>query len=167
MAELLRRLKSPASWQSSEHLQPDEVSADVACDLLTKDSSLSVWCYDPKDPSCIEDVALALLTTGNRIDRVFLARVEESALRDAGLTVRTSRGNSPVNDVNDKHADIVGLDLSRLALVGKLLADAVRMNRMEEVSQVRAGELLRKGLERRRFDLLRLQPELRRKLEAS
>ncbi len=119
---VLVRMISPAKWTQVGDLSSGEIAADaVTGDLRTIQNRLSFWRCVTSDPLEIELVALALAAGRDRLDLIYL-EVEE--VRNRGLRMTATPGNTPISSLRSHHVDVDQLNLSRLGTVAHLIAMA-------------------------------------------
>ena len=161
----LARKFSRAKWDPKPYLAPNEIRADALTRCLcTSDDTLSFWrCGPTKDD--VDEVALALVTGMERVDKIDIVLVEESQLRDAGLKPEPSAGRTPVSDLGSRHVDVAHLDSVRLAAVAKCVADSVRAEGATfRYTKKHLEAVLRRALSKGRFKLKDVHQGLQRAL---
>lgn len=126
---LIRKI-SRAKWESNSSLLPEEIGADAITGCLrTFNNSLSVWqCGQVQREEDIKEAILALAASMERIDKIDVVIIDKSALEEKGIALEPTPGNTPVEDLRDKHLDIIRLDTSRLCLIAQYIAEKIRRN---------------------------------------
>lgn len=162
--EFVVRKITRGKWDPQRGLAPDEVGADaVTSDLRAPGNELSVWECDPGDAELAE-VVLALASTLERMSRLDLVLLERAGLEGGGLTLRATpeRGTANVPQLNQRHVDIVGLDVARLGFLALQIRDRVRAGSgWRRFREREVLDILCAAIRFRRLDADRLQPSLR------
>lgn len=139
---VLARKISLAKWQERAGLNADEVPADAVGDLRTLGNGLSFWhCKDDTD-SEIHKVVLALAAGLERVDKMDLVWVDESAVTDDKLDCVKSEGDTPVDSLRNRHVDIVNLDLVRLGKLAMLLAKGISKTQCRRINKKDVVEII-------------------------
>lgn len=162
MTHLARKF-SRAKWDRKPYLAPDEIRADALTRCLrTTDDSLSFWRCESTEAD-VDEVALALATGMERLEKIDVVLVEERELRGSGLRPEPSEGRTPVGDLRGRHVDVVHLDAGRLGTIARCVADAVHTK--QTTFFFTRGRL--KGILRRAIEAGRVRTEsLKEKVQA-
>lgn len=161
----LARKITRAKWESDEGLSKEEISADaVTADLRTSDNALSFWKCEPTSEQSIEDVALAIVANGSRIDKVELVWLTEDKLLDDGQTLENSKGKTPFAELVNQHFDVSRLDYVRLGKVAHCVVDAINANQYRRLRKKRVAELLATAIVQGRIDPNSLHEKIREEL---
>jgi len=129
MSYLVRKI-SRAKWLPTNGVSGDEIPADaISVDLRTKENALSFWRVDARRwDDGLRQVALALATNADRIDKMDLTWVKSEDLAAEGISVNATAGNTPIQSLSHMHVDVNQLDTVRLCSVAKFLSHAIEQN---------------------------------------
>ena len=159
---LLARKITRAKWRPSHSLSPGEISADaITGDLRTQGNTLSFWQCPSGNHAAIEQAALAIASTGDRIDKVDIVWLDDADLKNDGQTVETTEGQTPILDLNELHVDVCHLDFTRLGKVAQRIANAINEERYIRIPRARIQAMLADAIERGQVDRGSLQPKVR------
>lgn len=127
---------STAKWRARTNIAENEISADaVTYDMRTTDNTLSFWLYDPTKEGSLEDVALALASVRDNIQRLDLVWVDQQQVEQINLRIETTRGETPARYLQVNHRDVVGIDLSRLVALARNVANAISNNQTRRFTE--------------------------------
>lgn len=84
---------------------------------------MSVWSVNN-----IEDAVLALASTNTSIAIVDVVELDAKRLNQLNLKVRQKNAKTPVEQLNDKHYDIVELDYTTLGVIANEIASETIKN---------------------------------------
>ena len=164
MPYFLRKIRK-ARWYAPTWLTEGELPADPLGDLQTKNNGLSLWEVDDEQTNIIEVVVALASTSQNlsNIDYVLLASDElERVQRRVGFDVRKTAGDSPYEDANKWHCDIVQLSASKLV---ELAAVVFRVGSKERVTEPSVLQYLVEAVSTKKLPLKRLLPDLQAKVK--
>lgn len=126
MPTFLARSISLAKWNARENISADALPADaVTIDLRTKDNILSFWICNPTDENSLQDVALAIASTRDTVQRLDIVWLEERNVARMDVAINPTVGETPAKHLNKNHRDIVGIDLLRLVRLARSVGSAV------------------------------------------
>ena len=145
-----------------------EIAADaVTSDLRTKDNELSMWlCSGNEDLSTLEAVALALAAGFERTEKLQLVWIGKDELLQAGISLATTKGNTPVSSLSDRHVDLKGLDYVRLGSVAKLVSEAVARNHIHLFREQQVVKLLANAIKTNALNAADLKAKVRTSVES-
>jgi hypothetical protein len=150
----LSRMVQRQKWEPTQDLGLNEIAADaVTADLRTTGNTLSFWRGD-NDSTAVEQVALALATSRDKLDRIDIAWMPENLFEEDKLTLEASDGNTPVETMRSRHMDIIRLDVSRLGAVAVIIQQGVRNRQCRRFTKAQVSKLIKEALEN---NLLRLE----------
>lgn len=153
MAFLLRMVQRQ-KWEPTQDLGLNEIAADaVTADLRTTRNSLSFWRGDD-DSAAVEQVALAVATSRDKLDRIDIAWMPENLFDECTLPLEASKGVTPIQSLRSRHVDVIRLDVSRLGTVAAIVQQGVRNGQCRRFSKAQVSELVKKAVEN---DLVRLE----------
>src|SRR5438309_395449 len=104
MPLLARRVKIARAWAEIRRALPDatDIPIEVISDLIESKGEASFWVVKETKGEEI-DRLLAALQTETRVTEITLAFVEESALTNLGVEIKSSTGHSADTDINNNH----------------------------------------------------------------
>src|SRR3974390_2914323 len=95
MALFLARSISIAKWNARINLEPHQIPADaVTADLRTANNTLSFWLCDPSQESSLEEVALALSSARDQVQRLDLVWLPEQQISQMKIKLEPTRGDT-------------------------------------------------------------------------
>ena len=158
----LARKVSRAKWQPTEGFAEGEIPADaVTADLRTQGNKLSFWqCFNGTKVE-VEDVALALATVGNRVDKIDIVWISENDLRSDGQDWDVTKGNTRVTDLIWCHVDVAFLDFGRLGNVAYRILAAIEAGQIRRLTKKGVARLIAKAVRERRVELADLEEKVR------
>ena len=118
MHVLVKKLNA-APWKILGAVRVEDIPADRfgSC-LKTKGNTLSVWrCQE----NSLDEAVLAIVAANDYLDTFDIVVFSEDELGEAGLDVRETRGETPIDDLADTHRDIVDMTYSSLGAIGRLI----------------------------------------------
>jgi hypothetical protein len=127
--EHVARKFSKAKWEVMPFMEGNDIVADaITVCLRTFDNKLSFWQCSLERGS-LEEVVLALATGPNsRLEKLHLMALSKEELQAQGLVFSESEGNTVVNDLRNRHIDLIELTLDKLSKVARLMASQIRKN---------------------------------------
>jgi hypothetical protein len=156
-----------SKWESTSYTKgTSDVRADsiTGRDLQTTHECLSVWrCSNSKDDAA--EIALALATTFSTIEGVHIVLLDRRSLEDLGFAFNDVRGDTRVEDLNERHTDIVDLDIFKIILLAICITIKVRADDCYQFTKREVEGLLRKAIGSGRLDPTRLPRDIQRQLQ--
>ena len=107
-------------------LKNDEIHADPLADFVTTKNSLSVWRVED-NKSNLQRIIAALAAIRDRIDKLDYVLFDEKLLKECDIKVKLTEGNSPDQEANAWHYDLIELSAQKLVK----LAETVWENQPE------------------------------------
>ena len=162
MPFVLRKINK-GYWQIPNWLPVGDLQANVLKDLNAKDNRLSVWLVDD-DLTNLDDVAVALASNSNQVDKLDIALLKEEIVCKLGIEIEQALGKTPYTAANDWHRNL--RDLSLLKCVGLaygIFDNSCTIKRYPEKDVLR---LLCRAVSTRRVQLSDLQEKVRKKVQA-
>ena len=138
MAYVLRVIRK-ARWyrdESTAWLGEGEFQADALADLETKGNALSLWVV-ADDRSNLEQVVSALASTRQYIANLDYALLDQKFIAEHNLKLQPVTGNSPYEQVNMWHHDLVELSASKLCVLAKIIFECGEKKRYTEKDVLR------------------------------
>ena len=138
----LARMISQAKWRQLEWMNEGDISADaLTCDLRTLENNLSFWRCNEASIKDIEDVALAIASGRDKIEKIDLVLINDSHLKNDCKT-KESKGRTPVENLVDLHVDVFELNYYRLGVIARCIASAIADDQCYRVTKKRIETLL-------------------------
>ncbi|MCY4325460.1 MAG: hypothetical protein OXC81_05505 [Betaproteobacteria bacterium] len=153
-----------AKWGSNEGLKPGEVPSDaITGDLRTQNNRISLWkCLSQKQKH-IEQIALAIVASGDYINRVELALIPADLLLH-NPDLHDTEGRTPYRKLASEHCELTSLDGVRLVQVARLIADSIGKKLTCTIPKRRLMEITRNAIEQGHIDPADLSDELRKRV---
>jgi hypothetical protein len=163
---ILRKIRK-ARWRGSEvigWLSSDDLQADALVDLATKDNRLSVYIV-ATDRFNLERILAALAGNCDFISNLDYVLLEENALDEINIKIASVKGETPDEEVNAVHRDLVELSATQILALAKLFSTRGERNRL---TGRRVLELLVRAVDSGQIerDRLKVKPEEIAKIDA-
>ena len=156
--------KSGHDWNLE--LEKDEIPADaLTIDLKTKENKLSFWQSETDQDVDLKQVVLAILSAGDRLDKIDYVWIKKDDLIADGLFLENTKGKTPVVNLIERHVDIIKLDYVRLGLVAKRVDHAIENKQCDRLRVTEVKSLLQKAVDEGQVGLDDLQEGIKKKLE--
>lgn len=112
-----------AKWSELEN----SVCADgVTYCLRTSGNTLSFWKSENLDNSSIEDIVLAFVANGDKVERLDIILLDEQFFDENELSVENTDGNTKVEDLIKNHRDVVSLNIRKLEILSSEILQKVK-----------------------------------------
>jgi len=124
----LARKFQRAKWQIYDFMNHQDIQADAigGC-LRTYSNTLSFWrCCNTEDD--IREVALALAADFEKPDKMHLIIFKYTDITAQGFQFEEVPGRTPIQELRDRHLDLVHLTLDNLALFAHFMKPRVRQD---------------------------------------
>ena len=161
MAKFLRMIRQ-ARWLKYPDLQwmsQGDIQSDALRDLQTEDNKLSVYRIGSEEIT--ERIVIALAANRNTFSNLDYAIFEEKDLESANIQIRQQTGETPDEEINKLHYDLVNLTVERIVQLAEIVAVAQQDRKLRK--QIEAGINL--AVHAGHLDKDRLGPQLLAKLE--
>lgn len=161
MAYVLRVIRQSRWLDYLRQVSTDaDVPADPLGDLHTRDNRLSVFIVNAQNDSEIERVVAACAANRETLQNVDYALLDAARLAEADVGIESTRGETPDDQVNDCHRDLVSLTGLKLVGLARLILAHGSMDRVlwKQVAALIRGA----GFDKTRC---RLKPDEWRKIE--
>ena len=156
MGYIVRKI-SRAKWEQKEELGQNAIQADaVTTDLRTKGNCLSFWKCSTADEDELQEIVLALVAAPlvERIDKIDIAWIEEDYIKSKNIHSESTKGDTLISDLKDKHIDILRLDLQKICSLAMGLCKSIREDgNYKRYTKKEILELLCKAVEEKRLTL--------------
>jgi hypothetical protein len=145
--------ESPPSW-----LAEGEFLADVLLDFGTRDGALSIWLVE-EDNANLEQLQTALMAARGKADVLDYLLFDREILSDCGIEVQESSGDTPDEEANNWHCDVIHLTGPKLLeLVKQVCASDIVWDRIQARQ---ARQMIADAVRSGRIPLQQLQKRLR------
>lgn len=134
---------SKSKWPDEEVLdkQTDEailplLKADALTSCLrTSQDELSLWTVENTNEEEIEKAILALITNSRleRLDRIQVVYFDEDNVKQLGLTLKKSPGDTVISTYTNLHQDMIELNFEKMGKVSALITSALRDKRIKSI----------------------------------
>lgn len=159
MSYLVRKFNR-AKWAQTNPETGDIAADAITSCLKTSNNELSFWRIDNKIEDEINAIIVAMTAGGDRVDTIDVAIIDEEELKKYCKIV-DSTGNTPVEDMKDKHCDLVELTHSKLGSIANLIYDEIKSNSYKRITTKPLKALLYIALNANKFQPEELQPTMR------
>lgn len=119
---ILRKIRK-SKWYKHERvpwLAEGELQADALGDLQTSNNELSVWQVED-DRSNLERIITALAANSDHISNLDYALFDAQVLLELNIQSKHSRGNTPDEEANVWHLDLIQLSAQKLMKLAKAI----------------------------------------------
>jgi hypothetical protein len=162
--QLLRGIRQ-SRWykkEASPFLEEGDIPADPLGDLSTTQNTLSV--YVVNDDSDISRIVTALAAKRQNFSNYDYILFDQSILSQLGIDIEENLGDTPDEEVNRKHCDLVGLSGLRLVELVRLMLVNSDEDDVGRVSKKDIEKWLKEGVTHDHLNLEKIDKELREKL---
>ncbi len=165
---------SKSKWPDEEVLdkQTDEailplLKADALTSCLrTSQDELSLWTVENTNEEEIEKAILALITNSRleRLDRIQVVYFDEDNVKQLGLTLKKSPGDTVISTYTNLHQDMIELNFEKMGKVSALITSALRDKRIKKKKEKKLTALLTRAIESGLVEQKKLHMLLQHKL---
>lgn len=168
MSYLVRKI-ARAKWPNTQNLSNfniDNLKADaISSCLRTQKDTLSIWEIDSL--SEIDDAALALVSSSEHLDGIFMVSIDKNLLTSQGLQLIKTPGNTPVLDLQQKHHDVYGLTYNSIGKFAHCIIEALNQQSFtHKYTKGQLKNLLNDAVTKNRVNIDSLNEKLKAKLES-
>lgn len=163
MPLVLRTIRK-AKWYRHEGvswLEEGELQADALGDLVTKNNELSVWIIRD-DESNLEQVVAAMAATRHHLSNFDYALFDLQHLSDLNIRMQHTRGESPDEQANAWHRDLIELSASKIMQLAKIIMEEAERRRVSE-KQIR--RMIIRAVNADQIDRAQLAPGIASKID--
>ncbi len=166
---VIRKVDRRPLWDRTAHiaepwLRTEDLAADALQDLRTKGNRLSVYLISSLEPSELDRLLAAMAANRNLLDKLDYAAFDASLLNDLQIKVEPTLGETPDEEVNKWHRDLVELTACKLTNLGLAIRRHATVGRKYPKD---IEELIRQGLRLNQIDHARLDQNLAKKILSS
>jgi hypothetical protein len=166
-----------SKWPTEEILaekKDEEVLPILKADALTSclrtsKDELSLWTVENTSDNEIKKAILALITNSRleRLDRIYVVYFDEDKVKQAGLTLKKSPGDTVISTYTNLHQDMTELNYERMGKVSALITSALRDKRIKTYTEKVLREMLLDAIKSKLVDQKKLHMLLQHKLGLS
>jgi hypothetical protein len=139
----------------------------VTSDLKIENSSLSFWACDPTQSSSLEQVVLALASGRDKLDRLDLVWLDEAAIAKAKARLVESPGDTPAQEIRDRHRDLTDFSLNGVFNLARGIAKAANGGRTKRWTKAEVLKILTDAANTNALDFSQLSEEIRDKIQSA
>ncbi len=141
----LARKITRAKWQASLALRIDEVP--TRCPRgYSELRATPLWDAEDGSPLPLEQVALAVAAAGDHLERLDIAWLPRNTLVSAGITLKATTGNTPVQSLRERHVDAKDLDSTRLVKIAAVLFESAS-RRWKRLTKLEVKKLIQDAID--------------------
>ncbi len=161
MSNLLARKVTKSKWDNqldSSTGRRHIISADTITSCLrTSGNTLSVWNVDD-----IGDAVLALACVNTSLSSIDIIILEKDFFNNINIDVENIPAKTPVEDLINKHCDIVDLDYDKLGIISKEIANKISENAsfITRYTKKTVTNIIKKAIQDKRITIDMLNEEL-------
>ncbi len=159
MPTYIRKI-SRAKWQKGyeEGSIPSDANADAITGCTrTSDNTLSLWKVDNEGQ--IDEAILALSTSFQRLDGIDVLLIDDTDI-DATFVIEQTEGNTPVNDLKDKHYDVKELKHSSLGNIAEIIIKQLNSDKAIKKTRNQVKVIINTAISSGRLSVGNLHPDL-------
>lgn len=157
----LARKISKAKWQVQRDLMEQEIGADAITSCLrTLGNRLSVWHCESKLED-VEEVVLALATAMQRFETLDILLLDRRELLKKGFSLEQTYGRTAVEDLRNRHSDIIKLSTTKVCRLAEHVALKVRKDLdCYRFTKRQVSKIVCRAIQRKRVSLESLDERL-------
>jgi len=154
---------SRAKWERPAFISDSEIPADaITVCLRTQDNKLSLWdCAD--DDGSVEETVLAL-ATGSKYDsleKMHITTLVIAEMKSQGLSLANTPGDTAVEDLRERHLEVVKLTLNQLTKFAELMATNIYADDHCFIfTRKDVARIIKTAMSQQRLDGQKLNPKL-------
>jgi len=159
---LIRKINK-SKWYQINIMEDDDVSADAITNCLkTTGNTLSVWSIDSEED--IDEAVLAIASNLDHIETIDVVILNDTTLREYGISIITSTGNTPIESLREIHRDLAELTFSKLGIVKDHIVERIRNNKIKRFTKGQLKKLLSNAINKGLLQFDDLNDSIREKL---
>lgn len=138
MPFLVRKINK-AKWMQNDIISGHDVSADAITNCMkTSQNALSTWEITHEDD--VANAVLAIVAGHQYLDTIDVVLLDPIWLKNMGINLKSSPGNTPVKELVNNHIDICNLTYHSL---GSVAENIVRSFKEEKIKRYTRGDIKR------------------------
>jgi hypothetical protein len=163
MSFFVRKIEK-SKWTQNDIFHEEPVSADaITICSKTKDNTLSIWEID--DISQIENVVMAMIASGDKLDTLDIVYFSDELLYEKGLNIKVVPGKTRYSKMIGQHRDIIDLNYPKIGSYAEIIVNELVNKRDQRYTVGRVKVLLRKALSAGEITQTELGEDIFKKLE--
>jgi hypothetical protein len=159
MSILVRKIQR-AKWGGDVPVESDVPADAITICLKTTDNTLSIWEIDNENEL---DDAIVALATGRSLDsfsKIDYVLIDESILRDNGLSVVEYDGDTALEAFVKKHKNISDLTYRKLGIVRNIIVDCINNDKHAFKTRSQIKKIVKSAIETGKLQKDKLNPKL-------
>jgi len=143
---LIRKINR-SKWFQIDIISNNDVSADAITNCLkTTKNTLSVWAIESEDD--LNNAILAIVSNQDHIETIDVILLNDSELREQGITIIASSGNTPIESLRNIHRDLTELTFSKLGIIKEHIVERIRNEKLKRFTKGKLKKLLKDAIEK-------------------
>ena len=163
MAQLVRKLEKKIWLDRQIAAEFGGLQADALKNFRTSDNTLSVFLVDT-DLVPADRIVAAVAGGGQHLTAIDYAVFDTAVIDEIGIATARNQGNTPDEEVNSQHLDLVSLTADQVVTLARSVQDHGEMRR---INRKDIASLLEKGISDGKLKPQKLNQELFAKLRPS
>lgn len=147
MALLVRKF-TRGKWEGIRELNDLSADACTSC-LRTSSNTLSLWEIPEDDEKELEEVALALVTSLDKIDRIQLIYFDKKLILEDCL--EKTDGVTPIEELKKRHVDLIDINFLKLKGIAGIYLDAINQDNIKLFSKKAVENIVKKAIKEKRL----------------
>jgi len=137
--------------------------------LRTSKDELSLWTVENTTDEEIKKAILALITNSRleRLDRIQVVYFDEDKVKQSGLTLKKSPGDTVISTYTNLHQDMTELNYERMGKVSALITSALRDKKIKKYNEKELSKMLLDAIQSGLVEQKKLHMFLQHKLGLS
>lgn len=161
MPVLVRKINR-GKWNNASDDVFELASDAITSCLRSQKNSLSVWKIDSEDS--IDEVVLALAANFDTLETIDVVILDGEYLIRVNVEKEESEGNTPIEDVDAQHFDLVNLNYYKIGLVAEHIIERIKLNKVKRYTRTELKALLKKAIADNRIEIEDLNESVARTL---
>jgi len=159
---LIRKINK-SKWYQIDIKNDDDVSADAITNCLkTTKNTLSVWSIENEED--IEKAILAIASNLDHIETIDVVILNDEKLKEYGIKIITSMGNTPIDSLKEIHRDLSELTFSKLGHIKDHIVERIRNDKIKRYTKGNLKKILKKAIDKGFLELDDLNESVRSKI---
>jgi hypothetical protein len=162
MSLLVKKIEK-SKWLQNDIMNGEDISADAITNCMkTKNNTLSMWRID--DEKQIDEAVLAIVSAHQHLDTFDVVWVNVSQLEEYGIGMQDTPGITPIDDLVDRHVDIVNLTYRSLGKVANCIVKCFSDSSLKRYTYADLKKILKRAIKSGRLEVERIAPSVSEKL---
>ena len=165
MSYLVRKINR-AKWEATDSSTNDFAADAITICLKTRNNELSFWRLNTINDDEISKVIVAIMSSLEKIDTIDIAIIDENKIKDHCL-IKDTPGNTPMDEMKNRHCDMVNLTYSKIGKIAELIYDEVKNKRSKRLTEKNLKGLILAAISSKQLSPESLHSSLRADLKLS